>query len=381
MKQGFATRAIHAGQDPEGLTGAVTVPLFQTSTYAQTAVGQHKGFEYARTHNPTRLAWENNIAALEGGAQGVAFSSGMATLDSIMKLFARGDHIVASEDMYGGTFRLFDKVYRRFGLEFSYIDMTDPTRLADALQSSTKMVFTESPTNPMMSVIDIEAVAGLCKAHNALLVVDNTFMTPYLQRPLELGADIVMHSVTKYLGGHSDLVGGVAVTGSDELAEELKFVQNAAGAVPGPLDCWLCLRSSKTLALRMRQHDENARAVAEMCNEHPKIEKTLYPGLPSHPQHELARRQSSGFGGMISIELGSEERAHTFAERLKIFLLAESLGGVESLVNHPASMTHGSVPPETRRRLGISDGLIRLSVGIEDKADLLRDIEQALDAI
>jgi cystathionine beta-lyase/cystathionine gamma-synthase len=380
--KGFATTAIHKGQEPDPLTGAVTVPLYQTSTYAQEGIGQHKGYEYARTHNLTRFRWEENIAALEVGADaeafGFAFASGLAAIDTVMKLLSAGDHVVAAEDMYGGTFRLFDKILRRFGLEFTYVDMTNPDAVRKAMKPTTKMVYTETPTNPMMMLTDIAAVAAIAREYSAMTVVDNTFASPYNQRPLLLGADIVLHSATKYLGGHSDLVSGAVVTNRKDLAENLKFLQNAAGAVPSPFECWLCLRSVKTLAVRMKQHEENARRVAEFCAAHAAVKTTYYPGLASHPQHELARKQMHGFGAMISLELGSIEKAQQFARRVRVFTLAESLGGVESLVCHPVSMTHGSVPKETRDRLGVTDGLIRLSVGIEDIDDLIADIEQAL---
>jgi cystathionine beta-lyase/cystathionine gamma-synthase len=380
--KGFATTAIHKGQEPDPLTGAVTVPLYQTSTYAQEGIGRHKGYEYARTHNLTRFRWEENIAALEAGADaeafGFAFASGLAAIDTVMKLLSAGDHVVAAEDMYGGTFRLFDKILRRFGLEFTYVDMTNSDAVRKAMKPTTKMVYTETPTNPMMMLTDIAAVAAIAREYSAMTVVDNTFASPYNQRPLLLGADIVLHSATKYLGGHSDLVSGAVVTNRKDLAENLKFLQNAAGAVPSPFECWLCLRSVKTLAVRMKQHEENARRVAEFCAAHAAVKRTYYPGLTSHPQHELARKQMYGFGAMISLELGSFEKAQQFARRVRVFTLAESLGGVESLVCHPVSMTHGSVPKETRDRLGVTDGLIRLSVGIEDIDDLIADIEQAL---
>ncbi len=374
--KGFATTAIHKGQEPDPLTGAVTVPLYQTSTYAQEGIGQHKGFEYARTHNLTRSKWEENLAALEQGTHGFAFASGLAAIDTVMKLLSAGDHVLAAEDMYGGTFRLFDKILRRFGVEFSYVDMTNLDAVKAAIKPNTKMLYTETPTNPMMMLTDLRGVAALKGA--AMLVVDNTFASPYFQQPLTLGADIVLHSATKYLGGHSDLVSGIVATNRADIAEQLKFLQNAAGAVPGPFECWLCLRSVKTLAVRMKQHEENAIKIAEFCAAHKGIQKVYYPGLKSHPQYELATKQMRGFGAMISIELGSLEKAKQFAQKVRVFTLAESLGGVESLVCHPVSMTHGSVPKETRDRLGVTDGLVRLSVGIEDIEDLLQDIEQAL---
>ena len=374
----FSTKAIHIGQEPEALTGAVTVPLYQTSTYAQEEIGKHKGFEYARTQNPTRFAWEANLAAMEGGTHAYAFGSGSAAVDTIMRLLSAGDHVVMAEDMYGGTFRLTSKVLTRFGITFSYVDMRDVKNVEAALLPNTRMIYTETPTNPMMTITDLAAVAEIARANNAYMVVDNTFASPFFQRPLELGAHIVVHSATKYLGGHSDLVSGIVTTNDAEIAEQLKFLQNAVGAVPGPFECWLLLRSSKTLAVRMERHAANAQRIAEYCQQHPSIKATHYPGLPSHPQHEIAKRQMSGFGGMISIELGSLERATAVTNKLKLFTLAESLGGVESLVCHPVSMTHGSIPKDQRERLGVTDGLIRLSCGIEDVEDLLEDLEGAL---
>ncbi len=379
---GFSTRAIHAGQEPDPLTGAVTVPLYQTSTYAQEGIGQHKGFEYARTQNPTRFAWEASMANLEQGCAGFAFGSGMAAIDAVMRLLSSGDHVICAEDMYGGTFRLFDKVLKRYGIEFSVVDMTNHDAVKSAIQSGkTKMIYTESPTNPMMKLTDISALASIAHDAHALLIVDNTFASPYAQQPITLGADIVLHSATKYLGGHSDLVSGIVIAKEESVADQLRFIQNAAGAVPGPMECWLCLRSIKTLSVRMKQHEENAKAIAEFCSQHPAIHATHYPGLSTHPQHALAKKQMTGFGGMISIELGSLEKAKAFTNSVKLFTLAESLGGVESLVCHPVSMTHGSIPKEQRERLGITEGLVRLSVGIEDKEDLMADIANALDVI
>ena len=374
----FATKAIHIGQEPDELTGAVTVPLYQTSTYAQEEIGKHKGWEYARTQNPTRSKWEECLASLEGGTAAFAFGSGSAAVDTVMRVLKSGDHVIMAEDMYGGTYRLATKVLSRFGLTFSFVDMRDVQNVKNAVTSATRMIYTETPTNPMMSITDLRAVAVIAKASNALLVVDNTFASPYFQRPLELGADIVIHSATKYLGGHSDLVHGIVATNNASVAEELKFLQNAVGAVPGPFECWLCLRSAKTLHVRMERHAENAQRIAEWLEQRGDIEKVYFPGLKSHPQHELAKSQMSGFSGMISLELGSRERAVNVTRKLSLFCLAESLGGVESLVCHPVSMTHGSVPPEQRARLGITDGLIRLSVGLEDVDDLIRDLEQAL---
>ncbi len=378
---GFSTRAIHVGQEPDQLTGAVTVPLYQTSTYAQEEIGKHKGFEYARTQNPTRFAWEENLASLEEGVDAFAFASGLAAIDATMKLLKSGDHVVMAEDMYGGTFRLFDKILRNFGLEFSSVDMRDLDAVRAAIRPETRMLYTETPTNPMMTITDIRALSNMAKEHQALMVVDNTFATPFFQRPLTLGADIVVHSATKYLGGHSDLIHGIVVTNREDLAERLAFIQNAAGAVPGPFECWLLLRSVKTLSIRMTQHASNALAIAHHFEKHPAFKAIHYPGLSSHPQHQLAASQMSGFGGIISVELGSLERARSFTKALKVFTLGESLGGVESLVCHPVSMTHGSVPIEKRMKLGITEGLVRLSVGIEDLEDLIADIDQALNSL
>ncbi|HVH10741.1 MAG TPA: cystathionine gamma-synthase [Gemmatimonadales bacterium] len=376
----FATRAVHAGTFPDPLAGAVMTPIYQTSTYVQDGLGRHKGYEYARTRNPTREALERNVAALEGGRYGFAFASGLAAVDAVLKLLAEGDHVVCGDNVYGGTHRQMTQLWARQGLQFTFVDATDSRNVAAAVTSKTKMIYAETPTNPMMRLCDLAAASEVARRAGALFVVDNTFATPYFQRPLEFGADVVLHSTTKYLNGHSDMVGGMLVTNSGALAERLGFIQNAAGAVPGPFDCWLCLRGAKTLALRMRQHDANARRIAEWLTTQRTVERVYYPGLPSHPQHELACRQMKGFGGMISIELGSIERAKRFAERTRIFALAESLGGVESLVGHPASMTHASVPADMRRAMGLTDGLIRLSVGIEDVEDLIADLEQALAA-
>lgn len=381
MYKGFSTKAIHIGQEPDELTGAVTVPLYQTSTYAQEEIGKHKGYEYARTQNPTRFAWEKNLAALEEGIAAFAFGSGLAALDSLMKLLKSGDHVVMAEDMYGGTFRLFDKILTNFGLSFTAVDMRNEEAIRAAIQPNTKMLYTETPTNPMMSLTDLRMVAAIAKECSALMVVDNTFASPYFQRPLTLGADIVLHSATKYLGGHSDLVHGIVATNREDIAERLRFIQNAAGAVPGPFECWLCLRSVKTLAIRMKQHEANAMTIAQALEHHPAIKAIHYPGLATHPQHELAKAQMSGFGGMISVELGSLQNAVNFTKALKVFTLGESLGGVESLVCHPVSMTHGSIPKEQRERLGVTEGFVRLSVGIEDVEDLLADVQQALAAI
>ena len=380
LKARFGTRAVHAGHIADPLAGAVMTPIYQTSTYIQDGLGRHKGYEYARTQNPTREVLERNVAALEGGRHGFAFASGLAALDAVLKLLSAGDHVVSGENVYGGTHRQMTHVWTRYGLTFSFVDATDPANVTAAVTPKTKMIYAETPTNPMMQLCDLAAAGETARTAGALFVVDNTFATPCFQRPLELGADIVLHSTTKYLNGHSDMVGGMLVANRDDLAERIGFLQNSAGAVPGPFDCWLALRGTKTLALRMRQHDANGRRIAEWLTRHPKIERVYYPGLPSHPQHDLACRQMKGFGGMISIELGSVERARRFAERTRIFVLAESLGGVESLIGHPASMTHASVPPEMRRAMGLTDSLVRLSVGIEDVDDLLGDLEQALGA-
>ena len=378
LESAFATRAIHAGQRPEPLAGAIMTPVYLTSTYVQTGLGENKGYEYARGKNPTREALERNVAALEGARHGFAFSSGMGCLDSIMKLFSAGDHIVCGESVYGGTFRLFDKILRRMGMTFSFVDTRDPNRVSEAVTPATRAILVETPTNPLMRLTDIAAVASIARDAGCVLIVDNTFASPYFQRPLELGASIVYHSTTKYLNGHSDMIGGIAVTNDDSLAERLQFIVNAAGAVPGPFDCWLALRGTKTLHLRMERHDSNGRTIAQWLAERVGEDKVLYPGLRSHPQHELAKRQMSGFGGMISVELGTRERADAVLRKVKLFSLAESLGGVESLISHPASMTHASVEPERRAQLGLSDGLIRLSCGVEDVGDLIADLDQAL---
>ena len=375
----FATRAVHAGQRPDPVTGAVMTPIYQTSTYVQDGLGQHKGYEYARGKNPTREALERNVAALEGGRHGFAFASGMGCLDTIMKLFRSGDHIVCGENVYGGTYRLFERVLRHFGLRFTYVDTRDPDRVEAACGAggTTAAILIETPTNPLMRLTDLSAVAGIAHRAGALCIVDNTFATPFFQRPFEFGADLVYHSTTKYLNGHSDMIGGIAVVRDDALAERLTFLQNAAGAVPGPFDSWLALRGTKTLHLRMPRHDANGRAVAAWLANRVGEGCVIYPGLPSHPQHELAKRQMRGFGGMISVELGSRARAAHVLGRARVFSLAESLGGVESLISHPASMTHASVPPEHRNELGITDGLIRLSCGVEDIDDLLEDLDHA----
>ena len=374
----FATRAVHAGQVPEPLAGAVMTPIYQTSTYVQQGLGKHKGYEYARTSNPTREALERNIAALEGGRHGFAFSSGLAALDAVIKLLSAGDHVVSGENVYGGSHRQMTHIWARLGLTFTFVDGGDAAAVAAAVTPKTKIVYAETPTNPMMRLCDLAATGEIARQAGALFVVDNTFATPFFQQPLQFGADIVLHSTTKYLNGHSDMIGGMLVTSRDDLAERLAFIQNGSGAVPGPFDCWLCLRGTKTLALRMRQHDASGRRIAEWLGTHRRVKRVYYPGLPSHPQHELARRQMKGFGGMISVELGDLSVARHVVERTKIFALAESLGGVESLIGHPASMTHASVPREMRERMGLTDSLVRLSVGIEDVEDLIADLDQAL---
>ncbi len=377
----FGTRAIHAGQRPEPLAGAIMTPVYLTSTYVQDALGEHKGYEYARGKNPTREALERNVAALEGATHGFAFSSGMGCLDSIIKLFQSGDHIVCGENVYGGTFRLFDRILRNFGLTFTYVDTRDVTRIADACRKNTVAVLIETPTNPLMRLTDLSAAADVAHAAGALLIVDNTFATPFFQRPFEHGADIVYHSTTKYLNGHSDMIGGIALLRDDELADKLQFIQNAAGAVPGPFDCWLALRGTKTLHLRMPAHDRNGRQIATWLAGRLGEERVIYPGLESHPQHALARRQMCGFGGMISVETGSKENAAKVLGRTRVFSLAESLGGVESLISHPAMMTHASVPVDRRAEMGLSEGLIRLSCGVEDVEDLLEDVAFAFEGL
>ena len=378
---GFATDAIHVGQEPDPATGAIIVPIYQTSTYVQEELGRNKGHEYARTSNPTRSALERNLACLEGGLYAYAFASGMAAINALMSLLKSGDHVVAGHNLYGGAFRLFEHVLKDFGLSFSYADTSRLEEIERAFQSNTRLLYLETPTNPIMEITDLPAASALAHRHGALAAVDNTFMSPYFQRPLKLGADFALHSTTKYLNGHSDGVGGAIVLNHAGLAERLKFLQNAAGAILGPFDCWLVLRGVKTLAARMRQHEENGRAVARFLAVHPKVKKVNYPGLPNHPQHELAKRQMKGFGGMISFETGSLENAKLVLKSLRLCSLAESLGGVETLISHPATMTHASVPPEHRERVGITDGLVRISVGIEDVDDLIADLDQALAKI
>jgi cystathionine gamma-lyase len=378
---GLGTKAIHAGQSPDPTTGAVMTPIYATSTYAQSSPGVHQGFEYSRTHNPTRFAYERCVAGLEGGSRGFAFASGLAATSTILELLDSGSHVVCMDDVYGGTFRLFERVRRRSaGLDFSFVDLTDPAAFEAAIKPNTRMVWVETPTNPMLKIVDLMAVSAIAKKHGLLMVADNTFASPILQRPLEHGADIVMHSATKYLNGHSDMVGGMVVVGDNaEVAEQMAFLQNSVGAVQGPFDSFLALRGLKTLHLRMQAHCANAQALAEWLQTHPAIEKVIYPGLKDHPQHALAARQMDGFGGIVSIRVkGGFEGAKRFCERTHLFTLAESLGGVESLVNHPAVMTHASVPPERRAALGMHDDLVRLSVGVESLEDLRNDLANAL---
>ena len=377
----FSTICLHAGQEPDPSTGAIITPIYQTSTYVQEELGKHKGFEYGRTQNPTRLAVENNLAAIEGGKAAFAFASGMAAIGAIATMLQSGDHVIVSDNVYGGTFRLFEKVLRRYQLAFSYVDTSNLDEVERAVTPSTRMLFVETPTNPILALTDLKAAADLAHRHNLRLVVDNTFASPYVQRPIELGADIVTHSTTKYLNGHSDSVGGIVIAVRDDDIEWLRFVQNAEGAILGPFDSWLVLRGTKTLPLRMQQHNANGLALAQFLAAHPKVRHVYYPGLPSHPQHELARRQMRGFGGMVAFELGSLEAARRLLNAVRLLALAESLGGVETLISHPATMTHASVPAERRAALGITDGLVRISAGIEDIEDLKEDLAQALDRV
>ena len=376
----FGTKAIHAGVEPDPTTGAIMTPIYQTSTYVQASPGDHKGYEYSRTHNPTRTALQNALAALENGTHGLCFATGMASIDAICKLFKPGDEIVSTNDLYGGTYRLFTKIFEGFGLKFRFVDMGDPANVAAAITPNTKLIWVETPTNPLLKVIDIKAMAALAKKHGCLLGVDNTFASPYLQNPLDMGADIIMHSVTKYLGGHSDVVMGALVGEDAALADRLAFIQNSSGATPGPQDCFLVLRGLKTLHLRMQRHCENGAVVAEWLVKHPKVERVYWPGLPTHPNHAVAKAQMRGFGGMISFTLKGDrmEEAMKVLSSTELFCLAESLGGVESLLGHPASMTHASIPREERLKNGLADTLIRLSVGLEDAEDLIADLEQAL---
>jgi cystathionine beta-lyase/cystathionine gamma-synthase len=378
---GFSTTAIHAGNEPDPTTGAVTVPIYQTSTYQQEGLGRHKGFEYARTQNPTRAAMERNIAALEGAKFGYAFASGMAAIDATLRLVKGGEHVIVSDNTYGGTFRLFSRVLSQYGVEFTFVDTTDASNVEAAIRETTRMVFVETPTNPVMMVTDLQAVSDVAHRAGARVVCDNTFLSPYLQRPMEFGVDIVVHSTTKYLNGHSDGVGGIVVLNDEKDAEWIQFIQNSVGAIISPFDAWLVLRGTKTLALRMEQHDASGRRVAAFLEEHPKVKIVYYPGSVSHRQHDLAKRQQRGFGGMVSFETGSLENARTVLESVRLCTLAESLGGVETLISHPATMTHASVLPETRARLGITDGLVRISVGVEDVEDIIADLDQALDKI
>jgi cystathionine beta-lyase/cystathionine gamma-synthase len=377
----FSTICLHAGQEPDPSTGAIVTPIYQTSTYVQDELGKHKGFEYGRTQNPTRLAVENNLAAIEGGKAAFAFASGMAAIGAIATMLKSGEHVVVSDNVYGGTFRLFEQVLSRYQLAFSYVDTSNLAAVERAVTPSTRMIFVETPTNPILALTDLEAMADLARRHGVRLAVDNTFASPYVQRPIALGADLVTHSTTKYLNGHSDSVGGIVIAVRDEDIEWLKFVQNSAGAILGPFDSWLVLRGTKTLALRMQQHNINGLAIAQYLAAHPKVRLVHYPGLPTHPQHELARKQMRGFGGMVAFELGSLEAARRLLNAVRLLSLAESLGGVETLISHPATMTHASVPEVRRAALGISDGLVRISVGVEDVEDIKDDLEQALDRV
>jgi len=378
---GFSTDAVHAGQEPDPVTGSVTVPIYQTSTYVQEELGKHKGFEYARTQNPTRFALEKNLAVLERGERGFAFGSGMAAITAVSYLLQSGDHVIASNNMYGGTYRLFEKILATYGLTFTYVNTADLAATEKAFRPATRMLFVETPTNPSMIVSDLRALADLARSKGARLVVDNTFMTPFFQRPIELGAHLVVHSTTKYLNGHSDMVGGIVISNDPAASERLQYVQNAAGAIPGPFDCWLCLRGIKTLALRMERHERNAGAIAQWLTGQTKLKRIFYPGLKSHPGHDLHKRQASGFGGMIAFDTGSVEKGAAVLKRARLFALAESLGGVESLISHPATMTHASVPREEREKVGLTDGLIRISVGIEDLDDLIEDLGSSLSVL
>jgi cystathionine beta-lyase/cystathionine gamma-synthase len=377
----FATDCIHAGQEPEPVTGAVTYPIFQTSTYVQPRLGEHKGYEYARTKNPTRSVLEANLAALERGKHGYCFASGMSAIDVVFRTLKAGDHAIAGENMYGGSYRLFSRVYEKFGVEFSYVDTSRLEAVRKAIRPNTKILYLETPTNPMMTLTDLASCAEIAHQKNLLVVVDNTFCSPYLQRPLELGADVVLHSTTKFLNGHSDSVGGVVILNDDELAAQIGYLQNAVGAILSPMDSWLVLRGIKTLSVRMKQHEANGMAMANYLAHHPKVKKIYYPGLPDHPQHALARRQMNGFGALISFDLGSYENAKKLLDRVHLCSLGESLGGVETLISHPETMTHASVPIEDRKRLGITPGLVRISVGIEDVEDLIADLENAFDGV
>jgi cystathionine beta-lyase/cystathionine gamma-synthase len=377
----FSTICIHAGQEPDPSTGAIITPIYQTSTYVQDGLGRHKGYEYARTQNPTRAALEANIAAIEKGRAAFAFASGMAAEGAVMTLLQSGDHVVVTDNTYGGTYRLFERVLRKYQLDFTYVDSSNLEEIERAIRPATKMLFLESPTNPTLRLTDLRGACEIAHASNVVVVVDNTFASPYVQRPIEFGADLVVHSTTKFLNGHSDSVGGIAVAVKDDHIEWLKFVQNAEGAILGPMDAWLVLRGTKTLQIRMERHNANAMALAEFLAAHPKVARVLYPGLPSHPQHALARKQMCGFGGLISVQFGSLDKARTLLEGVRLMSLAESLGGVETLISHPATMTHASVPPERRQAIGVTDDLVRISVGIEDVEDLREDLAQALNAL
>lgn len=377
----FSTKQIHAGQHPEHTTGAVITPIFQTSTYSNAKLGDSKGFDYGRTINPTRITLEKNLAALENGTYGFCFSSGMAAIQAIISMFNPGDHVICTNNVYGGTYRIFEQVIKNYGIEFSYVDTSSSKLIRDAIKDNTKFIYVETPTNPMLNITDLVELKKIASEKGIMTCVDNTFMSPYFQNPLDFGIDIVVHSSTKYINGHSDVIGGCVITSDDKIAEKIKFLQNSIGAVPSPFDCWLVLRSTKTLAQRMKAHNENAVAISDMLSNDSRVGKVFYPGLKSHPQYETAVSQMRGFGGIISIELGSYDAAVKFCNGLKIFQIAESLGGVESLVCHPVSMTHGSVPKQLREEFGLTDGLVRLSVGIEDVEDLMDDIKNALSAI
>ena len=375
----FSTRAIRAGQEPDKATGSIAVPIYQTVNFVFQDIGKNKGYEYSRSGNPTRTAFETCLASLEEGKYGLAFSSGLAAEDAVLSILRPGDHVIASENIYGGTFRLFESIYKPRNIEFSYVDGTNPEAFAKAIRPNTKLVWIETPANPLLQLVDIRAVAEICKSRKVILVADNTFSSPYFQRPLTLGADVVVHSTTKYVSGHSDVIGGAVITSDPKLREQFYFYQNAVGAIAGPFDCWLSLRGLKTLAVRMKQHEKNARHIAEFLSNHPAVKKVFYPGLASHPQHELARSQMDGFGAIVTLQLdGGQEQARQFVKHLRLFFFAESLGGVESLACHPATMSHATMSREERERIGITDGTIRLSVGIEDTTDLVEDIEQAL---
>jgi cystathionine gamma-lyase/cystathionine beta-lyase/cystathionine gamma-lyase/homocysteine desulfhydrase len=377
----FSTICLHAGQEPDPSTGAIIIPIYQTSTYVQEEFGKHKGYEYGRTQNPTRMALERNLAAIEAGKAGFAFASGMAAIGAIATMLKSGDHVVVSDNTYGGTFRLFDKVLTRYDLSFTYVDTSKLDEVERAMKPTTRMLFVETPTNPVMRITDLRAAADLAHHHNARLVVDNTFASPYIQRPIEFGADLVTHSTTKYLNGHSDSIGGIVIAVRDDDIDWLRFIQNAEGAILSPFDSWLVLRGTKTLALRMQQHNANGMALAEFLSAHPKVKRVYYPGLPTHPHYELAKRQMRGFGGMLAFELGSQDNARRLLNAVRLHALAESLGGVETLISHPATMTHASVPPERRAAIGITDGMVRISAGIEDIDDLKDDLTQALAAV